>query len=77
MEKLLQKFVAHILTFLLAPFVHKLVNYSRHSESLLEEFEIDDIFLGKQLFVLVQAFFKDSLCLENFNNLDAKGTKEV
>ena len=31
---------------------------------LSKEFEIDDIFLRKQRFVDVQAFFKDSLCLE-------------
>ena len=32
--KLLLKFVAHIFTLLLAPFWSKLVNHSRHSESL-------------------------------------------
>ena len=34
LEKLLQIFVVHILTLLLAPFAPKLVNYSRHSEFL-------------------------------------------
>ena len=34
LEKLLQKFVLHLFTLLLAPFTPKLVYYSRHSESL-------------------------------------------
>ena len=42
---------------------------------LSKEFEIDDIFLRNQWFVDVQAFFKESLCLEKLTNLDAKGTK--
>ena len=33
-KKLLWKFEAHIFTLLLAPFTSKLVNYSRHGESL-------------------------------------------
>ena len=32
--KLLEKYVGHIFTLLLAPFASKLVNYSRHSETL-------------------------------------------
>ena len=34
LKRLLQKLVAHIFTLLLAPFASKLVNYSRHGESL-------------------------------------------
>ena len=34
LKKLFQKLVVHIFALLLAPFVSKLVNYSRHSESL-------------------------------------------
>ena len=34
LKKLLYKFVVHIFTLLLATFMSKLVNYSRHSESL-------------------------------------------
>ena len=47
LEKLLQKLVVQIFMLLLAPFTLKLVNYSRHSESLniRKNSEIDDIFL--------------------------------
>ena len=64
-----QKVVVHIFTLLLAPFVSKLVMYSRHSESLniLKNSESDNIFLHK--------FFKDSLCLQKFTNLDTQGAK--
>ena len=34
LKDLLQNIVVHIFTLLLAPFTPKLVNYSRHSESL-------------------------------------------
>ena len=42
---------------------------------LSEEFEIGDIFLQEQRFFDGQAFLKDSLCLEQLTNLDAKGAK--
>ena len=42
---------------------------------LPEEFEIDFIFLRKQRFYRFQTFFKDSLCLEKFTNVDTKGAK--
>ena len=42
---------------------------------LLEEFEIDVIFLRKQGFYRFQTFFKNSLCLQNFTTLDAEGVK--
>ena len=42
---------------------------------LSEEFEINDIFLPKQRFDHFPTFFKDSLCLEWYTNLDAKGVK--
>ena len=35
LKKLLFKFVDHVFTLLLTPFVSKLVNYSRRSESLI------------------------------------------
>ena len=46
-EKVLQKFVLHNFTLLLAPSASKLVNYSRHSEyiNIRKISEIDDIFL--------------------------------
>ena len=77
LEKLLYKFVVHIFTLLLAPFVSKLVNYSRHSESLniRKNSEIDDIFLWNQGFDHFPTFFKDSLCLEKLTNLDVIGAK--
>ena len=53
LKNLIQKFVVHILTLPLAPFASKLVNFSRHSESLKvrKNSEIDDIFLRSQRFV--------------------------
>ena len=42
-----------------------------------EEFELDVIFLQKQRFYLFRTFFKDSLFLEKFTNLDAKDAKET
>ena len=47
-----------------APFASKLVNYSIKAQWVFEhsqEVEIGDIFLWKQRFVDVQAFFKGSL----------------
>ena len=46
LKNLFKKFVDHIFTLLLAPFSSKLVNYSRHSESLniQKNPKIDDIF---------------------------------
>ena len=71
------KFVVHIFTLLLASFASILVTYSRHSESLniRKNSEIDDIFLGRQLIVEYQTYFKDSLCLQKLTNLDAKDAK--
>ena len=62
LKKILQKFVVHIFTLLLAP----LVNFSRHSEflNIQKNSEIDDIFLQSQQFVDFQTYFKDSLFLE-------------
>ena len=47
LKKLLEKFVFHTFMLLLAPFASKLVNYSRHRESLKirKNSEIDDISL--------------------------------
>ena len=42
---------------------------------LSEELEIEVIFLRKQRFHSFQTFFKDSLCLEQLTNFDAKGVK--
>ena len=55
----------------------KLVNYSRHSESLniRKNSEIDDIFLQLQRFVDFPTYFKDSLCLVYLTNLGAKGVQ--
>ena len=69
--------VVHIFTLLLAPFASKLVNYSRHSESLniRKNSEIDDIFLRRQRFVDFQTHYKDCLCLEWLTNLVVEGAK--
>ena len=77
LKKHLKKFVIHIFTLLLALFVPKLVNYSRHSESLniRKNSKIDDIFLRRQLIVDFQTYFKDSLCLKDLTNFGVKGAK--
>ena len=48
----------------------------RKDFKLLEEFELDVIFLRKQRYYCFQTFFKDSMCLANLTNLDAKGAKK-
>ena len=77
LKKVIYKSVVHIFTLLLTPFASKLVNYSRHSESLnlQKNSEIDDIFLQRQLIVDFQTYFKDSLCLEQLTNFDVKCVK--
>ena len=77
MKKLIKKLVVDIFTLLLADFAPKLVNYSRHSESLniRKNCEIVGIFLRWQRFVEFQTCFKDSLCREHLINLDAKDAK--
>ena len=62
---------------LLAPFASKLVNYSRHIESLNNQknSEIDEIFLRWEPFVDFQTYFKDSLCHTKLTNFNAKGAK--
>ena len=76
-EKLLKELVAHVFTVLLAHLASKLVNHSRHSETLKlsDEFVIDAIFLRKQRLYRFQTFFKDSLSLEKLTYLDVKDAK--
>ena len=52
LKNLLQKFVVHIYTLLLASFSSKLIKYLRHSESfnIRKNSEIGDIFLQSQRF---------------------------
>ena len=61
----------------MARIASKLVNYSRHSESLniRKNSEIDDIFLRRQQIVNFQTYFKDSLCLKYLTNFGVKGDK--
>ena len=55
-----------MLTILLVHFASRLVNYSRHSETLniRKNSKIDDIFLRRQPIVDFQTYFKDSLYLK-------------
>ena len=75
LKKLWKKSVVRIVTFLLAPFVSKLVNNLRHGESLniRKISEIDDIFLRWQRFVGFQTYFKDSLSVPRI--IDRLGCK--
>ena len=77
MEKLLQKFVVHIFTLLLAPFTLKLVHYSRHSESLKYVWKSTISCLRRKMSSISEFFrmFKDSLWREWLTNFDAKGAK--
>ena len=74
LKKLLQKFVAHIFTLLLAPFASKLVYYSRRSESFVI-LRNRDIFSRKRRFIDFEAFFKGSLCLEQLLKISVKAGK--
>ena len=61
--KLIQQFVVHILTLLLAPFTLKLVHYSKHSESLNYVWKSIISCLRRKMSSISEFFrmFKDSL----------------
>ena len=72
LKKVLRKLAVHIFTFLLAPFTSKLVNYSRHSESL-------NIFENQQIAAVegkCRRCRNTSKCfMIHCANLDVKGAK--
>ena len=69
----------YIFTLLLAPFASKLVNYSRHSESLniRKNSEIDDIFLRRQLIVDFQTYFMTQIINQFWRKMCQKKRKDV
>ena len=76
LEKVLYKFIVHIFTLLLAHFASKLVNYLRHSETLnFRKNSKSTTFSFENTFEHFPTFFKDSLCLKQLTNLDAKCAK--
>ena len=77
LKKLLQKFVLDIFTLLLASFAPKLVNYSRHRDSLRYVWKSTNRSYRSKMSSISEFFrmFKDSSCLEKLTNLDAKFAK--
>ena len=76
LTEILKKFVAYIFTLLLAPFVVKSVNYSRHSEPFKNAWTLTG-FEGKCHLFRFLLIFKSSLMhIEWLNNLDEKDAKK-
>ena len=75
--KTLIKICSYIFTLLLAPFASKLVNYSRHSESLKYVWKSTNRSHRRKMSSISEFFimFKDSLCRDQLTNFDAKGAK--
>ena len=67
-------FVVDIFTLLLVPFASKLVNHSRHSDSLKYVWKSTN---QRKMSSISEFFrmFQESLCLELLANLDAKSAK--